>query len=66
MLKAKTTRFCFNVFATIIVELFIVFAKNINVLFVRILNNEQMTQIKFLKFEKLKFYKELFENEHIS
>ena len=33
---------------------------------VKISNGEQMTQAKFLKFEKLRFYKRLSESEHIS
>ena len=66
MLKTKTTQFRFNVFATIIVKLFFVFTKNVNASLVKISNNEQITQTKFLKFKKLKFYKKFFESEHIS
>ena len=66
MLKTKIIQFCFSAFTTTIVKLFFVFVKDVNALFVETLSDEQIAQIKFLKFEKLIFYKEFFENEHIN
>ena len=71
-LKIEINRFRFDVNTTTIVESFFVFAKNVNASQNRNTNNESTTnkhkiylQFKFLKFEKLNFYKSFFEKKHI-
>ena len=71
-LKVEVNRLRFDVNTTTIAESFFVFAKNVNVSQNRNANSESTTneheiylQLKFLKFEKLSFYKDFFEEKHI-